>query len=109
MKCRECGKDVSEVAGTCPNCGAPVLSDIKIHASNVSQNRMVSGLLFFGGMAWLAFDAFVFGPDEFAKDFTWAGGAMGVGIIYYLIGEFARNLDVRKLKKKRIQEHKTNQ
>lgn len=24
MKCNECGKDVSDKAGTCPNCGAPV-------------------------------------------------------------------------------------
>lgn len=100
IKCNECRKDVSEIAGKCPNCGAPVVSDIKVHASNVAHNRLVSGFLFFGGMAWLAFDAFVFGAGEFGKDFKWAGGAMGAGIIYYLLGEFARNIDERKLQKK---------
>ena len=73
-----------------------MVSDIKVHYSNVAQHRPVSGFLFFGGMAWLSFDAFMFGPDEFAKDFKWAGGAMGVGIIYYLLGEIARNFNERK-------------
>lgn len=105
-KCYECKKDVSEIAEKCPNCGAPVISEIKTHASNVAQHRTVSGLLFFGGMAWLAIDAFVFGADEFAKDFKWAGGTMGAGVLYYILGEIARNIDERKLQKQRIKERK---
>lgn len=101
IKCSECGKDVSEIAATCPHCGAPVVSDIKTHAEKAASNNYIASLMFFGGGAWLAFDAFVHGKEAFARDFKWAGGAMALGAIYYILAEFARNIDARRLKKKR--------
>lgn len=35
IKCPECGKDISDMAGTCPNCGYPV----KTHSSSMSTRK----------------------------------------------------------------------
>ena len=36
IKCPECGKEISDMAGTCPNCGRPM------QASNKQQGGMDS-------------------------------------------------------------------
>lgn len=47
IKCKECGRDVSNLASSCPNCGAPVISDdtngiihIKCNYINGSATRV---------------------------------------------------------------------
>lgn len=47
IKRYESGKEVSEIAGTCPGCEAHAMSEIKTHYANVSWRRSFVGLLVF--------------------------------------------------------------
>ncbi len=40
IKCSECGKEVSEKAATCPNCGAPIASGQEISIDPKSHARV---------------------------------------------------------------------
>lgn len=41
IKCSECGKEISDKAKTCPNCGAPVVLKAQLTQSNVAPPPMV--------------------------------------------------------------------
>jgi hypothetical protein len=43
VKCKECGKDVSEKAESCPNCGAPV--EVKPKSFRLSKSEKKGGCL----------------------------------------------------------------
>lgn len=101
IKCFECEREVSEIAETCPGCGAPVVSEVKDHASRVGWYREVSGLMIFVPMAWLAFGAYVGGPEEFLSDLAWAKWVMGWGLALYVLGEIGRNFKEAAMKKRR--------
>jgi len=34
IKCEECGKDISDKAFTCPNCGCPISSNYSVKEEN---------------------------------------------------------------------------
>lgn len=99
ISCYECKEQVSEIAESCPKCGAPVVSEIKQHVAEVVSNNHLSSLLFFGPIIWLAVAAYLEGPDGFARDFRWARWIMAAGVAFYLLSEFVRNLKERKLRK----------
>lgn len=40
ITCKECGKDISDQAGSCPNCGCPI-SNANTHLSETVQNKKV--------------------------------------------------------------------
>ena len=40
INCSECGKEVSEKAATCPNCGAPIASDHEVLLDPKSHVRV---------------------------------------------------------------------
>lgn len=101
VKCHECQREVSEIADVCPGCGAPVISEVKTHVLGVMNYRAVSGILFFGSIAWLVMAAYVGGPDELSRDFAWIRWVMGAGALYYILGEIGRNLDERKMRRRR--------
>ena len=99
IKCSECHKDVSELADVCPSCGVQVVSARKAQIHEVATNHYISGLLFFGGIVWLAVAAYIGGAEEFAKDFRWARWVIAAGAVFYIISEVVRNLTERKAKK----------
>lgn len=96
ITCFECKQEVSELAETCPKCGAPVVSEIKAHAREVASYRYISGLAFFGGILWLVMAAYLEGPAGFAKDLKWVGWVIGGGAAYYIVGEIWRNVSEAK-------------
>jgi hypothetical protein len=105
-KCKECGKDVSDKAAACPNCGAPMPAMSANQAESIrklgafAQSRWLGGLAFFGGLAWLFFAAQIGGPQAFRQ--ALGGGALwliGGGAAWYIVAEIERNLYERKMKK----------
>ena len=46
IKCEECGKEVSEKAVSCPNCGNPIAKEeSKVIIYGLSQNMLIGGTL----------------------------------------------------------------
>lgn len=57
IKCSECGKEISDKAKTCPNCGAPVQSnDLKQEVSWGKAIGIIVGILFVLFGLFLTFD-----------------------------------------------------
>lgn len=57
IKCSECGKEISNKAKTCPNCGAPVkLDDLKQEVSWGKAIGIIVGILFVILGLFLMFD-----------------------------------------------------
>jgi hypothetical protein len=101
IKCFECQREISELAGNCPGCGAPVPSELNLHLHWVVEYRWLSGVLIFVPMIWLAMGVYLDGSAGFAKDFAWAKWVMLAGLVYYVISEIVRNLAESAMKKKR--------
>ena len=107
IPCSECGKEVSDIAATCPGCGAPVVSEKKqaiakeiIQHLRHAQERKIAGIFFFGGVAYCAVSAWMGEKgDALARSFKWGMYAIGIGFVMYLISEFERNMYVRKQRK----------
>jgi hypothetical protein len=104
-KCKECGKDVSDRAISCPHCGAalPTLSKGQIEnivkQSVFARSRWLGGTAFFFGLAWLFFAAQTGGADTFSQ--AWGGAKWPIlgGAMWYIIAEIDRNLHERRVKK----------
>lgn len=92
--CRDCGKDVSGAALTCPHCGAmsPASSAPELrHAIQHTKARGYQGLgaaLFFGGMALIL----LFGKDWI----TFGLLAMGAGIVLVVAARIDMNRATRQ-------------
>lgn len=54
IKCPECGKEISDKAPTCPNCGYPINTDTP---NGIKESKRLSGKVFFiiGILCWVAF------------------------------------------------------
>ena len=55
IKCTECGKEVSENAAACPNCGNPITKQPLKAKTDSSRNSLVSKFLWGIGIAIIAF------------------------------------------------------
>jgi DNA-directed RNA polymerase subunit RPC12/RpoP len=81
IKCSECGKDVSDKAASCPNCGAPLLSAVREPHKPVCVVRAgwrweaIGALLVIGGLI-----AAIAGAGEYG----WF--ALIVGFVIFIIG-----------------------
>jgi uncharacterized membrane protein YvbJ len=65
IRCSECGKQVSDKAGSCPQCGAPIASAVeteaagaKLRTKQLTSKRLkvqiiISSVLFWGGIIWM--------------------------------------------------------
>jgi hypothetical protein len=65
IKCSECGRQVSDKAESCPQCGAPIASALEAAAAGVKLRTiqqtskglkthiLISAVLFWGGIVWL--------------------------------------------------------
>ena len=62
IKCSECGKEISDKATTCPNCGSPTVIYLKDKKTQEEKTQVVA---FIAGMAVLI--AFVFGYSKYEK------------------------------------------
>jgi len=84
IKCSECGKDVSDRAASCPNCGAPL-------RSAVSQSHKAPVRVVRAGWRWEAIGALLVIGGLIAA-IAGAGGygwfALFVGFIIFIIGRF---------------------
>jgi hypothetical protein len=73
-----------------------------IAGAKFAQLHILAGVLFFGGIAWLALLAMSgAGRDAFILAFSFAKWLIGGGTILYIFTEIKRNLVVRRMKKKR--------
>ncbi len=88
IKCSECGKDVSENAPACPNCGNPIRISV-VHISN-SPNQTFKVEPQLTSKAWkkvkivagcIMVSAFIFGPALGGSDSTAIFGAI-LGIFF---------------------------
>ncbi len=43
IRCRECGKEVSSIAKTCPNCGAPVDTAVRCPKCGSTDTKVITG------------------------------------------------------------------
>lgn len=58
IKCKECGKEVSDKAKSCPNCGAPIDTKVYCPKCGSANTEVISGASKFGSvMLWGVFAA----------------------------------------------------
>lgn len=60
IKCTECGKEVSENATSCPNCGNPINQGVRQTKTSGSRKTGVKKLLWGIGIAALVFVIYIF-------------------------------------------------
>ena len=65
IKCSECGREVSDKAESCPQCGAPIASALETEAAGIKLRTiqqtskrlkmqiLISAALFWGGIVWM--------------------------------------------------------
>ena len=65
IKCSECGRQVSDKAESCPQCGAPIASALETEAAGIKLRTiqqtskrlkahiLISAVLFWGGLVWM--------------------------------------------------------
>lgn len=75
VKCRECGKEISDKAAACPSCGAPMAGGAPVRVTRVGAKyeQIGFGLIVVGLIALLA-------------GVHWGGIAMLVGFVVFLVG-----------------------
>jgi hypothetical protein len=104
-KCKECGRDVSDKAITCPNCGVPMPALSQENIDNITKqgffarSRWLGGTAFFFGLAWLFFATQTGGPDAFLQALGSAVWPIIGGAMWYIAAEIDRNLYEIKMKK----------
>lgn len=57
IKCPECGKEVSEKAPLCPNCGYPINPETRNINNDIKESKRASGKVFLimGILCWVGF------------------------------------------------------
>lgn len=65
IKCSECGREVSDKAESCPQCGAPIASALEAEAAGaklrtiqqtskkLKTHIVIAAILFWGGLIWI--------------------------------------------------------
>ena len=106
VECKECSKEVSEAAISCPYCGisAPGVADEKIEASvkrmGFLQQRWIAGIAFWPGLLILTLPMFAGeGKEAVASAWELSKWLMGFGLGWYVLSEIERNLYEKKLAK----------
>lgn len=81
IKCPECGKDVSDKAQTCPNCGTPISVSNSVENSDVDSNIGTIGVfkMVFGAIAVIGFILMIF-----VSNFL-GGLVMTIGTLFLII------------------------
>lgn len=106
-QCKECNKSVSDTAAVCPHCGtaAPALTaKQKAQATKMVGHRIrarMGGMLFFMGIGWMFFSTQAAGKEGFLLSGGMAKWIIGAGALLYVIAEIERNLDQRRIDKKK--------
>jgi|GEM_PF-4850602 len=103
LECKECSKEVSSEAVTCPHCGiaAPGVPDKTIEAAakrgGYLAQRWIAGLAFWPGLIMVLLPIFN-GADKEVVIEAWqiSKWFMGFGFIWYVASEIERNLFERK-------------
>ena len=54
IKCKECGKDISDQAASCPNCGAPTAKTIPKKEQKTSPITWAAAIAIIVGLVWYA-------------------------------------------------------
>jgi uncharacterized membrane protein YvbJ len=85
ISCSECGKEVSEKAATCPNCGAPIAG-----VSPISLNPQSHAKVTRTGAKWegIGFILIVVGLIMAIAGKGFGGFSMAVGFFVFIIGRF---------------------
>ncbi len=104
--CKECGREISNSAATCPHCGValPALTDTEkaqlVKLSMMARSRHLGGAMFLFGFLGLGAIALTTGSRElFVTFWDFAKWLMGVGAAIYILAEIQRNIEVRKAKR----------
>ena len=89
IKCSDCGKQISDRAGACPGCGAPVNGSLANAPSSAAVTKSVR--VERAGFKWEAIGFFLILAAMFAG-FAGAGGFAGllgfIGFVVFIIGRF---------------------
>ncbi|NUM36675.1 MAG: zinc-ribbon domain-containing protein [Candidatus Brocadiae bacterium] len=86
ISCTECGKEVSDKAASCPNCGVPILG-----ASAVSLNPQSHAKVTRTGAKWegIGFILIIVGMImAMASQGGFGGLLIAVGFVVFIIGRF---------------------
>jgi uncharacterized membrane protein YvbJ len=98
INCGECGKEVSDKAANCPNCGAPIasaketraagapLTTVQETSKKLKLQIVVSSIMFWIGSIWIMVVAQ--SPAITEKSYNTAIILLGVGITWYIITRF---------------------
>lgn len=89
IKCSECGKDISDRAGACPGCGAPVSGSAATAPSSKAVTNSVR--VERAGFKWEAIGfvlilVAIFAGIGGAGGFAWVLGL--IGFVVFIIGRF---------------------
>ncbi|MBL4831619.1 MAG: zinc ribbon domain-containing protein [Aliivibrio sp.] len=104
VACKECNKEISDTALTCPHCGisTPGISnhdiEIEIKRNSFLAKRWVAGLPFWLGVLWLVLPMFNgAGREEISAAWQLSKWLIGFGTVHYVLSEIERNLFERKV------------
>ena len=86
IPCSECGKQVSEKAASCPNCGAPITGAASLSLNPKSHAKVTRTRAKWEGMGFLLI--LVGMIMAIATKSTFSALLMAVGFIVFIIGRF---------------------
>ena len=86
INCTECGKEISDKAATCPNCGAPVTVQSSPQKGNTSPTKVKREGSKWEGAGTLLVIAGIIIP--FTGNFQLGGILFIIGLVVFIIGRF---------------------
>jgi len=85
ISCSECGKEVSDKAASCPNCGAPIAGEPSVSLNSQSHAKVTRT-----GAKWegMGFILIVIGLIMAIAGQGVGGLLMAVGFVVFIVGRF---------------------
>jgi len=88
ISCTECGKEVSDKASSCPNCGAPISSNGSVSLNPESHAKVTRTGAKWEGIGFLLIVGGMITAMASAADNHIGGIMVTVGFVVFLIGRF---------------------
>ena len=88
ISCAECGKEVSDKASSCPNCGAPISSKNAVSLNPESHTKVTRTGAKWEGIGFLLIVGGMITAMGSAADNHIGGIMVAVGFVVFLVGRF---------------------
>lgn len=88
IACTECGKEVSDKASSCPNCGAPISENSSVSLNPQSHAKVTRTGAAWEGIGFLLIVVGMITAMASGSDNHTGGIMLAAGFIVFLIGRF---------------------